>query len=606
MKYLRTSDNLDIYKNNVIQQILDSPNVTMVDGKNAFFEPYDDYSVESVECPTESVGYDTTIADILVTMRKNTKLTNGDILLGETLEKHTQQVTFDKNKKYEDVTKTGKFAHLGKTINWNVTQKKRPFIGEHGGIVATFDFDGIHNEIGGNTLYSKLRTLYLDGEVYDVDDLVVNVESDSVTNSSAADDGLGSSSAVNGIAFPTGITGEHEVEYVLELDSDSDSNGTLDISGKGWFNTCSGMRSVTLPNFIGDIDNSTFDGSVNIVTVIVDSECVIERNVKKKFYTIFNMNQGASLTNVILGDSITSIGDRAFYDCSGLTSITIGNSVTSIGDSAFDNCYGLTNITIPDSVTSIGDYAFYGCSGLKSISVNENNTVYDSRNNCNAIIETATNTLIAGCKNTTIPDSVTSIGGSAFSGCSGLTNITIPDSVTSIGGGAFRGCSGLTSVTINSNSIASKTYTYSSSINDIFGSQVKEYIIGDSVTSIGDYAFDNCSGLTNITIPDSVTSIGYSAFRGCSGLTSITIPDSVTSIGNYAFYNCSGLTSITIPDSVTSIGGSAFSGCSGLTSITYNGTMAQWKTITRGINWRYNIKATTVTCSDGTCGLDDK
>ena len=477
MKYLRTSDNLDIYKNNVIQQILDSPNVTMVDGKNAFFEPYDDYSVESVECPTESVGYDTTIADILVTMRKNTKLTNGDILLGETLEKHTQQVTFDKNKKYEDVTKTGKFAHLGKTINWNVTQKKRPFIGEHGGIVATFDFDGIHNEIGGNTLYSKLRTLYLDGEVYDVDDLVVNVESDSVTNSSAADDGLGSSSAVNGIAFPTGITGEHEVEYVLELDSDSDSNGTLDISGKGWFNTCSGMRSVTLPNFIGDIDNSTFDGSVNIVTVIVDSECVIERNVKKKFYTIFNMNQGASLTNVILGDSITSIGNSAFSGCSGLTSITI-------------------------------------------------------------------------------PDNVTSIGGSAFQGCSGLTSITIPDNVTSIDLWAFYYCSGLTSVTINSNSIASKL----SGINNIFGSQVKEYIIGDSVTSIGDYAF-----------------FGY------SGLTSITIGNSVTSIDNYAFYNCSGLT-----------------------SITYNGTMAQWKTITRGINWRYNIKATTVTCSDGTCGLDDK
>lgn len=105
MKYLRTSDNLDIYKNNVIQQILDSPNVTMVDGKNAFFEPYDDYSVESVECPTESVGYDTTIADILVTMRKNTKLTNGDILLGETLEKHTQQVTFDKIKNIKTLQK---------------------------------------------------------------------------------------------------------------------------------------------------------------------------------------------------------------------------------------------------------------------------------------------------------------------------------------------------------------------------------------------------------------------------------------------------------------------------------------------------------------------
>ena len=352
-----------------------------------------------------------------------------------------------------------------------MTQKKRPFIGEHGGIVATFDFDGIHNEIGGNTLYSKLRTLYLDGEVYDVDDLVVNVESDSVTNSSAADDGLGSSSAVNGIAFPTGITGEHEVEYVLELDSDSDSNGTLDISGKGWFNTCSGMRSVTLPNFIGDIDNSTFYGSVNIVTVIVDSECVIERNVKN----IFNMNQRASLTNVILGDSITSIGSGAFSGCSGLTSITI-------------------------------------------------------------------------------PDSVTSIGESAFSGCSKLTSITIPDSVTSIGESAFSGC----------------------------------------------------SGLTSITIGNSVTSIGVKAFWGCSGLTSITIGNSVTSIGTYAFWDCSGLTSITIGNSVTSIGDYAFNNCSGLTSITYTGTMKKWKTISRGYNWVYNIKTTTVTCSDGTCGLNDK
>ena len=284
----------------------------------------------------------------------------------------------------------------------------------------------------------------------------------------------------------------------------------------GAFYNCSGLTSITIPNSVTSIGGYAFEGC-------------------------------SGLTSITIPDSVTSIGYYAFSDCSGLTSIAIPDSVTSIGSYAFLGCSGLTSITIPDSVTSIGDWAFEGCSGLTSITVAEGNSKYHSQDNC--IIETASKTLIAGCKTSIIPDdgSVTSIGWYAFEGCSGLTSITIPDSVTSIGLNAFYNCSGLTSVTI-----------------------------GNGVTSIGDQAFYNCSGLTSITIGNSVTSIGNWAFYGCSGLMSITIPDSVTSIGWYAFYNCSGLTSITIPNSVTSIGEGAFYNCRNLTNVTFNNTQGWW------------------------------
>ena len=212
-------------------------------------------------------------------------------------------------------------------------------------------------------------------------------------------------------------------------------------------------------------------------------------------------NKDAYVGNIIIPESITysgttysvtSIGEYAFFNCRGLTSVTIPNSVSYIGKYAFASCSGLTSVTIPNSVSYIGEAAFGGCSGLTSVTVDKNNGTYDSRDNCNAIIETSTNKLIVGCKNTTIPNSVTSIGDRAFEGCSGLTSVTIGNSVTSIGKYAFTDCSGLTSVTI-----------------------------GNSVTSIGDYAFTDCSGLTSVTIGNSVTSIGYDAFRGCSGLTKL-------------------------------------------------------------------------------------
>ena len=196
--------------------------------------------------------------------------------------------------------------------------------------------------------------------------------------------------------------------------------------------------------------------------------------------------------DLVIPNSVTSIGDYAFCNCGLTGDLVIPNSVTSIGDYAFCNC-GLTgDLVIPNSVTSIGDSAFSDCSGLSRINVESGNSKYDSRDNCNAIIESDTNTLIVGCKNTVIPGSVLEIGDFAFDGCSGLTEVTIPDSVTYIGRGAFH----------------------------------------------------DCTGLTSVTIPNSVTAIGLYAFYGCSGLTEVTIGNSVTVIGNEAFYDCAAMTKL--------------------------------------------------------------
>ncbi|OXS25253.1 MAG: hypothetical protein BI182_05850 [Acetobacterium sp. MES1] len=259
----------------------------------------------------------------------------------------------------------------------------------------------------------------------------------------------------------------------------------------------------------------------------------------------------SGLTSIMLPNGVTSIGDLAFQDCSGLTSITLPNSVTDIGVQAFCHCSGLTNITIPNSVTEIGNYAFSGCSGLTSISVPNSVTTIgvSTFGECN------------GLKSITLPTGITTIDDYAFMSCSGLTNIAIPNSVTTIGDYAFTGCNGLTSISVPNSvtSIGVGVFSYCSELTSI--------IIPTGVTAISDYAFLNCTRLSSITIPDSVTIIGQQAFNNCNGLTGITIPKDVTTIGDGAFLGCISLTSIMIPEGVTAIGDKVFSDCSSLMSI---------------------------------------
>lgn len=281
----------------------------------------------------------------------------------------------------------------------------------------------------------------------------------------------------------------------------------------------------------------------------------------------YKLNSNDNTAEVVFHRKNNFIGDVVIP--SSVTYENVDYSVTSIGNGAFRGSSDLTSVTIPNSVTSIGTAIFTGCTSLASIIIEEGNPTYDARENCNAIIETANNKLLYGCNGSTIPNSVTSIGDDAFKECTGLISVDIPNAVTSIGNNAFYGCSGLTSLTvgngvttipdnvfkecsnltkveINNNAIVSKDYGASPYIKDIFGSHVKEYILGEDVTSIGEMAFSECPNLTTVHLSNGITSIGVSAFSLCSSLTEVNIPSSVTSLDKWSFYGCLSLTKVEI------------------------------------------------------------
>lgn len=330
------------------------------------------------------------------------------------------------------------------------------------------------------------------------------------------------------------------------------------------------LEEVYIPYTLSDVYVQAFNEDTNLTKVHIDNiESWCNINFADTFYsnplssgTADLYLNDVALTNITIPNTIRTIKNYAFYRYANMQSITFeeNSQLESIGENTFEGC-GISNVTLPDSLLSIGNNCFLNCLSLTSfnvpasvttigygivagcpietITVDENNSVYDSRNNCNAIIETATNTLVSGCINTIIPADIEVIGRQAFYYCN-LTSINLPNTLTTIGIQAFQYCRSLTSISIPAN-----------------------------VTEIGANAFLNCSGLTgNVTIPSGVTVLPNQIFSGCTSITSVTLPEGLLSIGQNCFNNCIGLTELTIPSTVTSINTNALARCSGLVSLT--------------------------------------
>ncbi len=330
------------------------------------------------------------------------------------------------------------------------------------------------------------------------------------------------------------------------------------------FYECFALSSISYPNTLTSIGESAFYQCSDLSEFSIPAS--VDYIGKEAFYECVSLKSPINIPN-----GVTSIEEGTFYHCYDIPSLTIPNSVTKIGDYAFENCGELKSITIPKSVTSIGGQAFNLCYSLAQIVVEEGNPIYDSRNNCNAIIETATNTLLQGSKNTVIPSTVTTIAPYAFSFGATPNHLVIPKSVTNLDYRSFYMCYNLAKIEVES---GNPVFDSRDNCNAIIETASNNLVLGcastiipNSVTGIGDNAFYGCSELKAIVIPDKVEQIGYGAFYSCHNATSLHLGSGLKSIGDYAFNGCSMLTSVVIPDNVESIGYYAFMFCRSISYI---------------------------------------
>ena len=320
------------------------------------------------------------------------------------------------------------------------------------------------------------------------------------------------------------------------------------------FDGCTSIESISIPAGVKFFGKNAFYGCKSLSTTNFQGDiaewCMIRfdgsfSNPICQSHNLLINNQ--EITELVIPNTIDSIGDGQFDCCASFNSIVIPNSVKYIGEGAFYKCSSVATITVPSSVTMIQERAFSGCDSLVALTVEEGNTVYDSRNNCNAIIETSSNTLVAGCAATVIPENVTKIGKHAFSYHTLLHTITIPS----------------------------------------------------SVTTIDDRAFAQCSALKSIIIPNNVTSIKRSAFSYCTSLQFLMLSTTLMNIEEQAFRNCTSLVSVTLPKSVITLDKYVFANCSSLKLVIYEGTLEEWNRVGKSNNWIERSPISYVQCKNG-------